>query len=381
MWSVAPRFLFAVSYTVCIMEFLTQIARVFPPPRYLTLPNVAVDISETAIKYISLEPKGKTYTLGVWGTVPVPEGVVSRGAVTDEKRLAGLLRDIRKKTGFSYVRLSLPEEQAYLFETSIKKDTREEDIRSTLEFKLEENVPLSPKDAFFDYDITDDREGDACHVGVSVYTRAVVEAYHRACRAAGLIPISFEVESRAIARSVIPTGDASTHMIVDFGKTRTSVGIIQNGVLMYTSTIDIGSLQLDEAIRTHLNEELSDEEMVERKNLYGLTKTGGEEDIYSAMLGTISALKDELQTRIGYWQTHSLHDHKRDIDSIILCGGNANIAGIADYFTEELGIESKQAQVWQNVLDFDEEIPEITRQHSYGYATAIGLALRNYIPV
>ena len=43
-----------------------------------------------------------------------------------------------------------------------------------------------------------------------------------------------------MARAVVPTEFQDTVMLIDFGKTRTGVGILSHGSLLYTSTIDIG---------------------------------------------------------------------------------------------------------------------------------------------
>ena len=53
--------------------------------------------------------------------------------------------------------------------------------------------------------------------------------------------------------------------------------------------------------------------------------------------------------------------------------------GLPGYFTETLGVEAKRAQVWNNAFDISETIPPIGRRYSYGYATAIGLALADYM--
>jgi Tfp pilus assembly PilM family ATPase len=44
----------------------------------------------------------------------------------------------------------LPEEKAYLFTTSIPK-VAQKDIRSAIEFKMEENVPIPASDLVFDF--------------------------------------------------------------------------------------------------------------------------------------------------------------------------------------------------------------------------------------
>lgn len=362
------------------MSALSSIARLFPPPRYLKMPSAGIDISDTSLKYIQFKEKGKELLLDSWGDIDVPEGVVARGDVKDVGKLTDVLKEAKRACGAEYVRVSLPEERAYLFETTIKRNTPFKDIRGLLEFRLEENVPLSPRDAFFDYDIVeDDVDDQVLRVGVAAYARETIINYYEACRSAGFIPLSFEVEAQAIAHAAVCAGDMGTYLIVDFGKTRTGVGIMHRQSLMYTSTIDIGGRELSAALRAKLGD-IAESELTKIKNEKGLLQTGDAEDVYEAILPTVQALVEELDARVTYWNTGaSSQNEDREIERMILCGGSANLAGFTEYVEEMLGIETEHAQVWQNAFSLDEHIPPITKRYSYGYATAIGLALKGLI--
>ena len=211
-------------------------------------------------------------------------------------------------------------------------------------------------------------------VSVTAYARDTVMSYYDACSAAGVVPISFEVEAQAIARSTIANGDVGTHMIVDFGKTRAGVGIVHKGVLMYTSTIDIGGAELSKAMRAVLGD-VAESELTRIKNEQGLIHGVGDSKIHDILVSSISSVIDEIAVRIQYWNTKDIAHEDRQIQSVILCGGSVNMKGLPAYLTSQLKIETRRANVWQNAFSLEEKIPEIDRRHSYGYATAIGLAL------
>jgi type IV pilus assembly protein PilM len=148
---------------------------------------------------------------------------------------------------------------------------------------------------------------------------------------------------------------------------------------LYTSTIDIGGYQFSEALRSALGDQ-EESVLTKLKNERGLLHTGETEDIYEALLPSVSALKDEVATRITYWNTRSIESGTRSIEKIILSGGSVNMAGLPEYLTEALGIETERVDVWRNVFAVQNTVvPPITRRYSYGYATAIGLALRDSI--
>ncbi len=363
------------------MRFLNTISRIFPPPRYVTMPSVGVDISDTSLKYIKFVPtrkKGARLKLDSFGDIDIKDGVLERGSVLDKGPLVEALKEVKYKTDTDFFHVSLPEERAYLFETEIKKGTSFKEIKGILEFRLEENVPLSPSDAFFDYDIVnDDLDYSQLRVSVTAYARETIIAYYEACKEAGILPVSFQVEAQAIARSTLPFGDLGTYLIVDFGKTRTGVGIVQRGSLMYTSTIDIGGNELSVALRKQLGEK-EESELTMIKNTQGLVQSVENGEVYEALISPVSAIASELGVRIQYWTTRDVKKLNQGFDGIILCGGSSNLKGLPGYLREILGVPVEHADVWQNAFSTDTHVPEIDKRHSFGYATAIGLALSDF---
>ena len=363
------------------MSMFSAIHKLLPVPDYLRLPSIGVDISDSSLKYVQFTPNynDNTLTLAQWGDIDVPDGTLSQGEILDPKQLTTALAAVKEKTGGEYVRISLPEERAYIFETTIKRGTSFKEIRGVLEFRLEENVPLSPRDAFFDYEILPSSIADeALRVSVTVYARETINRYYEAAREAGLIPLSFEVEAAAVARAALPLQEQGTHLIIDFGKTRTGVGIMHQGTLMYTSTIDIGGEELSTALRSVLGE-TAESELTNLKNTVGLTHSVEYPAVAPAIESAVEKIITELKLRMQYWESHALSLPNHEIRSIVLCGGSSNLKGLPNYLENTLNISTVRAQVWRNAFSLEHNIPPIDRRHSYGYATAIGLALAGHI--
>ncbi len=366
------------------MSLRSVLAAVIPPPVYITLPSVGVDISDTSLKYICFEPTlrhDKTRILQSWGDIEIPANALNRGDVTNPKQLTDTLKEFKNLTKAEFIRVSLPEERAYIFETEIKLSVPQNEIQSLLEFRLEENVPIPARDTIFDYDFipNTDKSGSA-RVVVAAYQRETIMAYYEACLAADLTPISFEVEAQAMARSVIDENDTDTVMLIDFGKTRTGVGISKSGTLLYTSTIDISGGQLSSVMRRVLGDNRAESELTTIKNTQGLIKGVADTTIYDCLISTISVIKDEIATRMQYWHTREGNrTNERRIKKIVLCGGSSNLKGLPEYMTEALGVTCVRGNVWENAFRTDLIVPPIEKNYSLGYATAIGLALNNTV--
>jgi len=348
-------------------------------PRFLTLPSIGLDISDTSLKYVEVSDTQRdgSYQLKQWGEISIPSGVLNRGDVADPKQLAAVLKECKEKTGAKFVKVSLPEERAYLFETEIKRNAAAKEVRNLLEFRLAENVPLPAKDVFFDYAILPSvSDADrTTKVSVTAYSKETIQSYYDVCVEAGLQPLAFEVEAQAMARASIPTDTTGATMMVDFGKTRTGIGIVYKDVLLYTSTIDLGGDQLSHVLRRELGEDIAEKELTKIKNSQGLVQGSDSSVAHDTLLSTMSVIRDELSTHMQYWHMRTNNDPNRRLSQIILCGGSANLKGLPAYFSQSLGVPVTRANVWENMFSFADTVPPIDYRHSLGYATAVGLAL------
>lgn len=366
------------------MSLRSVLSGIIPPPSYTTLPSVGVDISDTSLKYVCFEPStlpSKNRTLNFWGDIDIPANSLERGNVINPKQLVDTLKEFKKITKANHIGVSLPEERAYIFETELKRNVPVNEIKSLLEFRLEENVPIAARDTIFDYDFLPAHEkSSTVRVVVAAYQRDTIMSYYEACLAAKLTPVTFEVEAQAMGRAVIKDGLDDTFMLIDFGKTRTGVGISKAGVLLYTSTIEIGGGQLSETMRRALGDNIAEAELTKLKNTQGLIRGAEDSRVYDCLIPTISVIKDEIATRMQYWHTKDGNrTPERRLKKIILCGGSSNLKGLPEYLSEALSIECIRGNVWENAFRTDFIVPAIEKNYSYGYATAIGLALNNTV--
>jgi Tfp pilus assembly PilM family ATPase len=318
--------------------FLKNILKHFPPPQYLEMPSVGFAINDHSVRYMGLSQGRKCVKIKSYGEKAIPQDVVENGFIKNPQALVEVLKSIKKEQGFTFIRASLPEEKGYLFKISAPIGNDEE-IREYLEFKLEENVPVKPAEAVFDFEIIDTKD-DTNVLMVTVFPEKVIEAYVDVYHEAGLTPISFENEGRAMTRSIIEKGRKGTYLIVNISNSTTSVAIVCNGFVRFTSTISSG-----------LDKNFSKE--------------------------SFSLLKDEIGKIIIYWQTHS--EKHKEITSIILCGIGSVSEGFDSFLSISLKMNVEMGNVWTNAIHFESCIPEISLEDSLKYAVPIGLALETYV--
>lgn len=351
--------------------------RYFPTPSYLAMSSCALDISDQSIKYGELIPTSLGLRLGKFGHVKIPPGVVVSGKIENENELIKILKDLAKKENLHFVRISLPEEQMYLFTLSLPK-TNDIDIKEAILLQLEEHIPLRAIDTTFDFEVVLENEQNI-YVEVLAIATATIDSYMSVFTRSGLAPLSFELEAQAIARAVIPYDDPSPVMIVDFGEARTGASIAHNNKVYFTTTLDIGGISITNMISKNFN--ISFEEAEKMKRSYGLSSASSADEIFPAILNGISVLRDELNRHYIYWKTHEDDGIKHEkLDRIILCGGDSNLTGLSNYLESSMSLKVENANIWVNVSDMKASVPSISFEESFGYATVIGLALADYLP-
>ena len=352
--------------------------RLVPPPRLLTMPAIGLDISDESVKFVELTQGKQGVRLGTYGRMIVPKGTIVDGGVQEPKKLVELLKKLRKDCNVHYVHASLPEEHAYLFQTEVKNDIPYNQLRTAIEFKLKENVPLSPEEVVFDFMFIPNTASKTNHtVSVSVYPREIVQMYVDVIVEAGITPLSLEIEGEANARAVIDPKKQESVMIVDIGMLGTELSIVNNGIMAFTTSLEVSGDDFTKVIQKYLD--VSYEEAEKAKEQRGFVKSKENNELFEGLLGTVSVLRDDINKHLAYWQMHNTGRTvgKQDVERIILTGGGANLKGLEEYLSVTMSVPVSTANVWTNISTFDDYVPPMDRMKSLSYTTAIGLALRS----
>lgn len=323
----------------------------FPTPEYLLLSTYGIAITDESVKFVQFQRGlfGNSLKLTHYDKVLLPENTVASGYINNAEKLTSVLKNLAQKHGISYLRATLPEERAYLFTATIEK-VPPEGLRDAVAFIVEENVPVKLADSVFDFDVVEDLPAsNQLKVTVSVLSKKVVDFYIQVFVAAGITPVSFDIESQAIARAIIPTGDKLAQLIVNLNKKKTGFYVVEDGVVQFTTTLPYESGK--EAPYPHLND-----------------------------------LKTEMRKIFAFWSARPANAGLTEsrIEKVILSGAGAlNDAFIAE-FMNDCPVPYSVANVWLNISRGFERLPkkDITAE-SLEYAAAIGLVLprveKNYV--
>lgn len=349
-----------------------------PPPDFLLMPTFGIDISDKAIRMACLEYSSRGLRVKAVTEHFLPEGIVVGGRIEKVSELAGLCRDLAKSLKIDYVAMSLPEDLSYVV-TMVLPQASVDNLRESVELQLEEYVPVKIREVSFDVEVLRLPSNDlpSFEVVVGVVSKREVVNSVELCGQVGVVLRSIEIESQALARSLIKKGDMGTYMIIDFGQRRVSFSVVSKGLVVATSSVpSLGGDALTRVIQKNLNISFEEAEKIKiEKGLLGVDKNS---DLFFSMMAHISSLRDEATTRIEYWQTKKEGVIKSDpVTKIILCGGQSPLPGLIDYLSESLDLIVELGNPWVNVVDLNRSIPPIGKYESLHFSKAIGLALRH----
>lgn len=317
----------------------SKIFEAFPSPKIIDIPYAGLSISDHHIRCIKFGKKHGGLFIDKYTEKDLPSGVVSSGEINDKTKLIEILKEVKKELNLDHVKVSLSEEKGYLFTAKIPL-VHVNEVKSAIESKIEENVPVSPAELTFDYRVMKKREDGRLAVVVSTLPTNVVDVYVEVIKSSGMSMLSLEIESQAIVRALLPADNEETVLIVHFGKGKMGLYVSHDRVVHFSSTIAASS---------------------ETPNGFDF-------------------ISHEIKKIQSYW--HSLKDNMnnpdRQIDRILICGKNFD-ESIVSYISSNNQIKTSLGNVWTCVFDLDKNIPEISFSDSLGLCAAVGLALPSKI--
>src|SRR3989338_8474026 len=112
--------------------------RFFPVPFFVSMPSFGLDIGDESLKYIELIHTKDGIRIGRHGEKSIPPGIIESGKIKNQKKMEEILLSLKKEEGIKSVRVSLLEEQVYLFRLRLEKAGLV-NVRESIELALEEH--------------------------------------------------------------------------------------------------------------------------------------------------------------------------------------------------------------------------------------------------
>lgn len=356
--------------------------------KFLSLTPLAfgLDISDHSLKIANLQKKRGGLRLTSWGEVSVPPEIIEEGQVKKKKELVQII-----KSGLSEVQgrrlktkevvASLPEEKSFL-EVIRMPQMEPSKVQEAVKFEAENYIPLPVEEVYLGSQIIPpvQNQKDYLEVLISALPQKVVDSYLSVLQEAGLQPVALENESLAICRALIEKSKTRVPvLLVDLGATKTTFVAFSGYSPRFTYSIPVSSEGLSEALSKNLG--VSPKKAEKMKLKYGLRrKTATQKKVFDALIPSLVDLSEQLKKYLDYYKTHASSKHLppdgKKIKKILLCGGGANLWGIAPFLSNQLQATVEIGNPWVNISKSQKPPSKMDPKKSLIYTAALGLALK-----
>ena len=327
---------------------------------------LGVDIGSSSIKIVQIE-RGSNPTLETYGMVDIPEPISSQ--TTDEvvHKIADLLKNLMVKARVSTNEciMSLPNSSVFTSVIDMPK-MADKEMESAMQFEAKKYVPLPFSEVSLSWTvISENDDGSTVKVLLIAVPKQIRDIYIKLFQLAGLNLEIIEIEALALIRSLV-VDKTKNDVIIDIGAKVTGLNFVRQGTLQLTRNLSIGGDTITDRIATALNLSVPRAEQFKRD--FGLRGTDFLPEAVKPVLGTI---KNEVNQVMGIYKAHNVNT-----DRIVLVGGGAQLPGIVDYFTSELGVSTVLGDSLARI-SYDEAIRPILSRYSLHLPIAVGLAIRH----
>jgi type IV pilus assembly protein PilM len=330
---------------------------------------LALDLGTYTIKAVAGKPGLKvdvTRTAEVFNTLgfSVPTDDSQIGQLS--QLINNLLSD--HKFSISDVRLSLPESVVSTKVISIPP-LSDAELASAIGWQAEQHIPIPPEELSLEYEVLyrpqrgkKDEQMRVLLVGVR---KKVVDNYIQSFTQLGIEPTILETQLLSVVRSLqFEINDPPT-LLVHIGANTMSIGMIQNGELVFIFNHMSGGQMLSKALQQAIGLDANQAEQYKRT--YGLDSSQFQGKVRQALEPGVKSLTTEVVKAMRFYANQA---GTESVQRVLLSGGTAQLPGFVQYVTEQVGVEVLVVAPFANATG---AIPEINHT---ALSVCMGLLMR-----
>ena len=339
---------------------------------------LGIDISSTTVKLLELSQSGDRYRVESYAVAPLPPDAVVEKNVNQVETVGGLIRELvsRSKTRAQHAVAAVAGSAVIIKTIPMPAGLSEEDLEAQLTVEADQYIPYPLEEVALDFEELGPVEGrdDQVNVLLAACRQETIESRVDAIEVAGLTPAIMDVEVFAMERALallktqMPMAHPETIAMVDIGASMTTLSVYAGGESVYTREQLFGGKQLTDEIMNRYD--LSFEEAGRAKKQGGLP-----EDYESEVLEPFrEAVVQQVSRSLQFFLSSSEYT---ELDCIVLCGGVAAIAGLAEIIEERLSTPTIVANPFADMSVGSRVNAQALAKDAPAMMVACGLAMRS----
>ncbi len=344
-------------------------------------PLIGLDITTSSVKLIELAQAGKGFRVESYAAEATPSNAINEKAIVDSEAVGDAVARAVKRSGTRNrdVGIAISGDAAITKIIQMPRTLNESEMEGQVELQADQYIPFPMEEVSFDFEVIgpSDKDPDALDVLLVATRSENVDQRVAAVRAAGLTPRLVDVEAFALENACrllthqMPNNGIDRHVaVVDFGASTTTFSVLKSLRVLYTRDFAFGGQQLTEEImRTY---GLSMEDAGRAKKEGGLPSNYGPE--------VLDAFIDDMTQQVSRSLQFFLASGsgREQPEQILICGGCANIPGVADVIASRVGIPTEVGDPLGQMKVSSRAKSQGVRKDSTALLIACGLALRSF---
>lgn len=339
--------------------------------------SFGLDIGTTTIKAVWLgRDNGKT-TYHSSTSVPTPSHGMQSESPFDQQELAQLINKmvVDAKIATTNVNIALPENAVFtkVLDMPVLSD---KELANAIYWEAEQNIPAQLDTMNLDWSVLkrpkDALSGQKMQVLLVAAPIKLVKKYQTVLELAGLNVMAVETEVISVIRGIIANENIPTTLIMNIGALYMTLSIVQNGVIVFTYSMTLGSMALTRAIAADFG--FTPAQAEEYKKVYGLADKNLGGKVGKAIEPILAQMVIEVKKALAFYAEKYKNEHP--ITQIFLSGGGAGLPGLSVYLAQNLGIETVIANPWKMLSV--QNVPQAIENRGPEFSVAVGLALKEY---
>ncbi len=344
-------------------------------------PLIGLDITTSSIKLIELVQSGRSFRAECYSAEPTPPNSISEKTIVDADAVGEAIRRAVKRSGSAAeeVAIAISGDAAITKVIQLPRSLGPNELEGQVEIQADQYIPFPMEEVSFDFEVLGASANDPDMNDVLlVATRTEnVDQRKAAVAAAGLTARVVDVEAFALENACqllahqMPDGGMD-HLIavVDFGASNTTFSVLQDMRVIYTRDFSFGGQQLTEEIMRTYGLSLEDAGRAK--------KEGGLPSNYQPEV--LDPFTDDMTQQVSRSLQFFLASGggREQPDQILVCGGCANIPGVADVISSKVGIPTEIGDPLGHMKVSSRAKSQGVSKDATALLTACGLALRSF---
>ena len=344
-------------------------------------PLLGLDITTSSIKLIELSQSGKSFRVEAYAAEATPANSINEKNIVDAAAVGDAIRRAVKRSGAKTrdAAIAISGDAAITKVIQMPASLSEKDLEGQVEIQADQYIPFPMDEVSFDFEIQgrNDADPDMYDVLLVATRTDNVDQRQAAVDAAGLTPRVVDVEAFALENACqllthqVPNGGIGQALaVVDIGASATTFSVLEDMKVTYTRDFAFGGQQLTEEImRTY---GLSMEDAGRAKKEGGLPSNYQPE----VLDPFIDDMTQQVSRSLQFYLASG--GGREQPDLVLICGGCANIPGIADVISSRVGIPTEIGDPMGQMKISSRAKSQGVRKDATALLTACGLALRSF---